>query len=264
MSQPSPTEVVDGVVFELRPFFRHASNPDWVCLRKFPDYVARYRALAAELQGCNMVELGVDQGGSTSYFLKLYQPRRLLAVELSESPLPKLNDFLAEHDPEKRVSLVCGVDQADLVAIPQLVDKLFQGYDLDVVIDDASHVLDTTTQSFEMLFPRLRPGGIYVIEDWSSEHMLERELQLEMASNPEGELAAKVANTPDFQYQLPMSFLICQLLMASARNPGWISDIRSINGMCEVRRGPAAIGPGTPISDYVGPLGEWVLDNRKS
>lgn len=180
------------------------------------------------------------------------------------SPLPKLNDFLVEHDKDKRVSLVCGVDQANRVEVPRLVDELFQDEPLDIVIDDASHVLTTTTRSFEMLFPRLRPGGIYVIEDWSSEHMLERELQREIAANPEGELAAKIANTSDFQHQLPISFLICQLLIASARNPGGIADIRSVNGMCEVRRGSAPIEAGTPISAYVGPLGEWMLDDRKN
>lgn len=35
----------------------------------------------------------------------------------------------------------------------------------DVIIDDASHVNSLTIQSFKHLFPWMRPGGIYVIED---------------------------------------------------------------------------------------------------
>ena len=40
------------------------------------------------------------------------------------------------------------------------------GEPLDLVIDDASHLYGPTMASFEVLFPRLRPGGLYVIEDW--------------------------------------------------------------------------------------------------
>jgi hypothetical protein len=34
------------------------------------------------------------------------------------------------------------------------------------VIDDASHIYEPTRASFETLFPYLRPGGLYIIEDW--------------------------------------------------------------------------------------------------
>jgi hypothetical protein len=36
---------------------------------------------------------------------------------------------------------------------------------LNIIIDDASHVCGLTIKSFEILFPALAPGGIYVIED---------------------------------------------------------------------------------------------------
>lgn len=44
----------------------------------------------------------------------------------------------------------------------------------DIIIDDASHMNSKTIQSFKHLFPWLRPGGIYVIEDiessWWEDH----------------------------------------------------------------------------------------------
>ena len=42
--------------------------------------------------------------------------------------------------------------------------------ELDLVVDDASHTYEQTKASFEILFPLLRPGGIYLIEDWSWAH----------------------------------------------------------------------------------------------
>jgi hypothetical protein len=42
--------------------------------------------------------------------------------------------------------------------------------ELDLVVDDASHTYEQTKASFEILFPLLQPGGIYLIEDWSWAH----------------------------------------------------------------------------------------------
>ena len=47
-----------------------------------------------------------------------------------------------------------------------------RGRPVDLVIDDASHRYPETVASFEVLFPRLRTGGLYVIEDWTAEHRL--------------------------------------------------------------------------------------------
>ena len=38
------------------------------------------------------------------------------------------------------------------------------------MIDDASHLYEPSLASFETLFPLLRPGGTYIIEDWKWEH----------------------------------------------------------------------------------------------
>lgn len=49
---------------------------------------------------------------------------------------------------------------------PAVLDRVhqFRG-DFDVVIDDASHISSLTIKSFELLWPRLKPGGFYIVED---------------------------------------------------------------------------------------------------
>lgn len=37
---------------------------------------------------------------------------------------------------------------------------------MDLVVDDASHFYEQTKTSFQTLFPLVRPGGMYIIEDW--------------------------------------------------------------------------------------------------
>ena len=36
------------------------------------------------------------------------------------------------------------------------------------MIDDASHLYHPTVTTFELLFPRIRKGGRFVIEDWAT------------------------------------------------------------------------------------------------
>ncbi len=272
MSSSPEIEIVDGTTFELRPMHRNPTRREWVCLRKNRYFTDRYLALSGEFKHCHMVEVGVDQGGSTSFFTKLLQPAALLAIELSSQPVASLATFLAGHDPAAKVTVRWGVDQADRVEVPRLVDAVFQSQPLDLVVDDASHLLAPTTATFEMLFPRLRPGGLYVIEDWSCNHLQERTFDQAITADPNSDaakimvaaIAAKPNSTFEMPMPMPMSLLICQLVVAAGRNPDWITEVRASDGFCEIRRGSADIPPGTPISSYIGHIGSWMFRAEQS
>src|SRR5205085_4846802 len=60
-------------------------------------------------------------------------------------------------------------DQADVATLREIVRRDLGG-ELDLVIDDGSHLPGPTLASFETLFPLLALGGRYVIEDWAWEH----------------------------------------------------------------------------------------------
>jgi len=258
MNNSPDIEIIDGTTFELRPMQRNPTNPDWICLRKNRDFINRYLALVDEFKHCIMVEVGVDQGGSTSFFTKLLRPQLLLALELSQRPVTRVMDFLARHDPDRRVTIHWGVDQSDRVEVPRLVDAAVKDQALDLVIDDASHLLVQTTATFEMLFPRLRPGGLYIIEDWSWIHLQERHVVRAIDADPEGRIAKSVraeALAAKDDFDMPTSSLICQLVVGAGRNPEWITEVRATDGFCEIRRGSAYIAPGTPISSYLGYIG---------
>ena len=70
---------------------------------------------------------------------------------------------------EKRIKIFKG-GQTDVKFLNKLCSDIG---DLDIVIDDGSHVNSHVIQTFNILFPKLKDGGIYVIEDtqtsyWSS------------------------------------------------------------------------------------------------
>lgn len=62
---------------------------------------------------------------------------------------------------EKRIKIYKG-SQVDT----ELLDKIHEeNGEFDLIIDDGSHINEHVIKSFEYLFPRLKMGGIYVVED---------------------------------------------------------------------------------------------------
>jgi hypothetical protein len=82
-------------------------------------------------------------------------------------------------------ALICGVDiydkselnssniciyqgsQDDPIFLQSVIDEIGQPY---IIIDDASHICNLTIESFKILFPKLKSGGYYIIEDISTSY----------------------------------------------------------------------------------------------
>ena len=70
------------------------------------------------------------------------------------------NDFTAVEIPRAHIFQADASSPAELAAV---LDKV--GGQLDIIIDDASHASDHQQITLGALFPALKPGGIYIIED---------------------------------------------------------------------------------------------------
>jgi cephalosporin hydroxylase len=93
---------------------------------------------------------------------KLFKPRRMSAVDISGQPVAPLLQYIA--DKEGRF-VHFSTSQSDREILEHIVRNELAD-ELDLVVDDASHTYEQTRSSFEILFPLLRPGGIYSVEDW--------------------------------------------------------------------------------------------------
>lgn len=144
--------------------------PDHLVIVKAIEVLDAYRDLLARFDRPSMVELGIAYGGSVSFFALVADPTRLVAIEMASERVPLLDRLIEERGLGDRVSLHYGIDQADRRRVGAIVASEFEGEPIDLVIDDASHLYDETVASFETLFPHLRPGGEYIIEDWSCDH----------------------------------------------------------------------------------------------
>jgi hypothetical protein len=131
--------------------------------------VEAYERLLAPFESPRIVELGSWQGGSTALFALIAKPAKLVAIDLLTQPLDRLDAVVAAQGLEDVVRCHAGVDQADSAQLASIVDDDMHGEPIDVVIDDASHWGPPTRSAFEVLFPRMAPGGLYVIENWTWE-----------------------------------------------------------------------------------------------
>ena len=150
--------------------------PGHLGIEKIRPLLEAYIALWAQHRPRRVVELGIRRGGSTAMLNELGGAERIVSVELSETRREALDRYIEARGAQDIVHPHYGVDQADRERLAQIVDDEFAGAPLDLVIDDASHLYAESRASFEVLFPSLRPGGLYLLEDWRSQHMLAAQL----------------------------------------------------------------------------------------
>lgn len=253
---PGESFEVDGVEFVCE--YAPNSTPERFSIVKPMPLVERYRSLCDAARGGNIVELGIAEGGSTALLALWAEPRKLVAVDLEPNRLDALDDFIEARGLGDRVSAHYGVDQADRDRLVALVDEEFDGAALDLVIDDASHHYAPTRVSFGALFPHLRPGGVYIIEDWDADVFMADAVARAMAdpSSPHHErvkeslrasMAAAKDGPPPRPKRTPLARLALELVIACASAGDAVAEVAMNRSFIAVTRGEGELGPDTTL-----------------
>lgn len=233
------------VTFHLRFDERFSSRPDAFRLVKHRHMVERYIELVQRLAPARMVELGILQGGSVALSALLARPDRLLALDLTTEPARALEAFIDARGLRDQVRTRYGVDQADRARLREVVQQELGPEPLDLVVDDASHELEPTRASFDVLFPLLRDGGVFVIEDWSTIHHLDAGIAAIIREDPSArerlEAIARQAPRPP----QPLTVLIFELVLAAAFRRDVVSEVVVVDDWAYAVRGPAVVDPDT-------------------
>lgn len=100
-----------------------------------------------------MLEIGVLGGGSLAMWKEYFGPcSRIIGLDIN---------------PECKIHETDGIEvfigsQDD----PAVIDSIFSKYPkVDIVLDDGSHVMQHMISSFELLYERVQPNGVYMVED---------------------------------------------------------------------------------------------------
>ena len=139
----------------------------FIPVEKSEHYLKFYEELlgARRDDALNIVELGIHHGGSTILLAHYFQRARILSIDITRPPR-NLYRWLSKNHHDQRVAIGVG-SQGDREFLRKAVQQHFGEDQLDVVIDDASHLYAETVVSYEYLFSeRLCAGGWYFVEDW--------------------------------------------------------------------------------------------------
>lgn len=121
-------------------------------------YAERYREHFRHLfdKPVSILELGIFKGESLRMWKDMFPHGTVIGLDIN--PVEIL-------DKSGRIHAYCGLQQDTSLLDKIRTETAKDGF--DIIIDDASHLGELTKISFWHLFNNhLKPGGIYVIEDW--------------------------------------------------------------------------------------------------
>jgi hypothetical protein len=164
--------LVGDLVFRLEA----AKNDNWElgdeCFRlhkpkRMMEQYDSFWARRKNFERAHVLELGILDGGSIAFWCEMWKPRRFVGVDLqNREDSAYFRKWKASRGLDDCIKTYWRTNQTDATKLHNIVREDLQGH-LDLVIDDASHLYKQTKRSFEILFPLLRTGGLYIIEDWS-------------------------------------------------------------------------------------------------
>lgn len=264
---------VDGVEF-VSGYVADSSADRFYILKPLP-LIERYRDLAREAAGGNIVELGIAEGGSAALLALWADPRKLVTIDNEPSRLAALDDFAEARGLTDRLSPYFGVDQADRQRLLEIMAAEFAGAPLDLVIDDASHAYWPTRASFETLFPLLRPGGTYVIEDWEADIAMADAVRIALADpeSPHHErVKASLASsmraaragdsTGPATPRTSMARLALEIVILCGGQSGVVADVSINKSFVSLTRGDRELVVGEFRLDDFGVNGHRLLQGR--
>ncbi len=142
---------------------RYSSDKYW-----FHSYIPEYEKLFAGMKVSRLLEIGVGERG-------LMQPFLPKDVEYCHgSSLKMFRDYFPEAEiygadiredvlfQEERIHTK-RCDQSSPTDLIELIE--WTGTDLDVVIDDASHIHELQRTTLQVLLPYLKSGAVWITED---------------------------------------------------------------------------------------------------
>ena len=145
----TPTQASDGFLHKYFLNNGHLRLHKWVhYFDIYERHLTRFRGRAPV-----MLEIGVSGGGSLAMWKSfLGEGARLVGIDI--------NPECKAHEAED-IEIFIG-SQDDPAVIARVLEKYPH---IDIVLDDGSHVMEHMVKTFGLLYDRVSPTGVYIVED---------------------------------------------------------------------------------------------------
>ncbi|GMU19468.1 MAG: hypothetical protein AMXMBFR12_06600 [Candidatus Babeliales bacterium] len=198
----------------------------------FHSYTKHYEKYfeAFRKEPIKFLEIGFHRGASAHMWEDYFTCANLYFIDID----PGIRAFSKEF---KRVHLNI-VNQEDEVALKRFIEKV--GGDFDIIIDDGGHTMRQQITSFKVLFPHLKSGGIYVIEDLHTSYPYGPNYAVNFGcANPAQETAVDFLKMMVDCINLPGARTTCADVSKCpahiiANLPNYLAEIESIHFYCSL------------------------------
>ncbi len=140
-------------------FYEHEGK----LIHKWEHYFEIYERYFSKYKGekINILEIGISHGGSIQLWKKYFGEQvHIFAVDVNPE-CAKLK--------EDNSTIFIG-SQSDPAFLNNIIQQMPV---LDIIIDDGGHTMEQQIVSFEHLYPRVKDGGVYVVEDTHTSYWYE-------------------------------------------------------------------------------------------
>ena len=121
--------------------------------KRYDDFIEHHKIFPASI-----LEIGTFKGESTKVFSMAYPNAKIVTLDIHLRDI----DFTGYNN-----IVYLQADQSCSSLLTSIIEEHFpEGVDL--VIDDASHFGYISKLTFETVFPLVKNGGAYLIEDWGT------------------------------------------------------------------------------------------------
>lgn len=138
---------INGIQFQLMVTLHDLfalKDEDGLVVGKPRDMIETYFEVFENFEAPQIFELGIFRGGSAAFFNELLKPKKLVAIDFMPKAKPGFAAYVQSSPNGPNVRPYFQVDQADTQKLDEIYAAEFGDTRLDLVIDDASHMLEQT------------------------------------------------------------------------------------------------------------------------
>lgn len=137
-------------------YSKYSAPHGWGDKGTLHSYIDFYAEHMTKRSGISFLEIGVEYGHSIAMWQEYFIKSKIYGIDI------KKNKFEFNID-----NFILG-DATD----PEVIRKNFPRNKFDYVVDDGSHDITDQIASFDIMFPKMKKGGKYFIEDVNGDNAI--------------------------------------------------------------------------------------------
>lgn len=139
-------------------YAKYSAPEGWGDKGTLHSYIDLYANQMTRRSNVSMLEIGVEYGHSIAMWQEYFKNSKVYGIDIkSDNVKFELENFVLGDATNAEV-----------------ISKNFARNKFDYVIDDGSHTIADQIASFDLIFPKMKSGGKYFIEDVNGDNAVQR------------------------------------------------------------------------------------------